>query len=134
MAHYLLDTNHVSAVFKQHAGIVNRIRSVADSEFGIALPVIGELWFMVYNSARIAQNTKNLEMVLADFTTWDFDHASAREFGRIKAELRRSGRTIPDVDVQIAAIARHHALTLLTADAHFSAVTGLVAENWLAQP
>lgn len=42
------------------------------------------------------------------------------------------GRPIPDVDVQIAAIARANQLVLLTADAHFEQVSGLQVENWLS--
>jgi predicted nucleic acid-binding protein len=38
------------------------------------------------------------------------------------------------VDVQIAAIARSQGLVLLTADAHFSHVSGLLTEDWSAAP
>lgn len=130
MPGYLLDTNHVSAVFRQSPTILSRIAASPQSEYGVALPAIGELWFMVFNSVKIAQNTSDLERVLADFIAWPFDDEAAREFGRIKADQRRAGRPIPDVDVQIAAIARSRGLVLLTADAHFSHVNGLTIEDW----
>src|SRR5438552_1426038 len=50
------------------------------------------------------------------------------------AELRRAGRPIPDVDAQIAAIARSNGLTLLSADVHFGFVSGLVVEDWSIGP
>jgi tRNA(fMet)-specific endonuclease VapC len=62
---------------------------------------------------------------------WEFTAQAAEEFGRIKSELRRTGHPIPDVDAQIAGIARLNDLTLLTADAHFAAVQDLKNENWL---
>jgi len=43
---------------------------------------------------------------MPDFTRWAFDENAAIEFGRIKADLKKLGRPIPTVDVQIAAIAR----------------------------
>jgi tRNA(fMet)-specific endonuclease VapC len=131
MTRYLLDTNHVSAILKRQPVILARIKATAQVDLGVPMPVIGELWFMVFNSGRIARNTGELEGVLSAFEPWDFDERAATDFGRIKSELRRVGRPIPDVDVQIAAIARVNGLILLTADAHFEAVRGLSRENWL---
>jgi tRNA(fMet)-specific endonuclease VapC len=106
--------------------------AIADGhQFAISLPSIGELWFMVINSVRIAKNSGELELMLNDFLQVEFDFRSAVEFGRIKSELRHSGRPIPDVDAQIAAIARAGKWVLLTADSHFSNVTGLTCEDWL---
>ena len=86
---------------------------------------------MVYNSQRIAANAAELDRILADFRLWGYERAEAVEFGRIKAELRRTGRPIPDIDVQLAGIARINGLTLLTSDKHFEAVSDLKIENWL---
>lgn len=131
MTAYLLDTNHVSAVLKRHAGMMAKLAASGDAEFGVAMPSIGELWFMVFNSERLRENTVDLRRVIADFVVWEYDDTAAMEFGRIKAELRRLGRPIPDVDVQIAAVARVQDMTLLSADGHFSVVPGLRVENWL---
>jgi tRNA(fMet)-specific endonuclease VapC len=132
MTRYLLDTNHVSAIFKRQPEILARIRPSPQAEFSIPLPAVGELWFMVFNSARVAQNAADVERVLAAFTHYPYDDGAAREFGRLKADMRRAGRTIPDVDVQIAAVARVNSAILLSADAHFQFVPGLMTENWLA--
>ena len=131
MTAYLLDTNHVSALFKRDSGIISRVERATEAEFGIGLPSVGELWFMVYNSQRIAANAAELDRILADFRLWGYERAEAVEFGRIKAELRRTGRPIPDIDVQLAGIARINGLTLLTSDKHFEAVSDLKIENWL---
>jgi predicted nucleic acid-binding protein len=38
---------------------------------------------------------------------------------------------IPGTDAQIAAVARPHGLTVLTADRHFHFVDGVTTANWL---
>ncbi|MFQ6100358.1 MAG: hypothetical protein ACE5OS_03885 [Anaerolineae bacterium] len=48
-----------------------------------------------------------------------------------RAEQKAKGRPIPGVDAQIAVVARRHGLTVLTADRHFSFVSGLAMANWL---
>ena len=131
MTRYLLDTNHVSAISKGEPAVLARMASQPDAEFAVALPSVGELWFMVFNSAKIQKNAEQLDRLLLDFAFMDFDPAAAREFGRIKSELRLKGRPIPDVDAQIAAIARLHGITLLTDDAHFAAIDGLRRDNWV---
>ncbi|HEY8665525.1 MAG TPA: type II toxin-antitoxin system VapC family toxin [Tepidisphaeraceae bacterium] len=131
MTFYLLDTNHVSAALNNNASLIARMAAMVDASFGVSLPCVGELWSMVFNSRRIAENTGDLNRQLVDFRFWEFDELAAQEFGRIKAELRRLGRPIPDVDAQTAAIARLHRLTVLTADKHFSEIHDLTVENWL---
>jgi tRNA(fMet)-specific endonuclease VapC len=83
------------------------------------------------STASAFERIARLDEVLADLVRWEYDSRAAREFGIIKSELRRIGRPIPDVDAQIAAIARLDALTLLTSDRHFSWVSGLAIEDWL---
>jgi tRNA(fMet)-specific endonuclease VapC len=54
-----------------------------------------------------------------------------KQFGRIRHELRRNGRVMSVVDMQLAAIA--FALgncTVVSKDGDLSAVPGLHVENW----
>jgi tRNA(fMet)-specific endonuclease VapC len=129
--HYLLDTNHASGLFRKLPKPQGRVASATGDSFLLCQPSIGELWFMVFNSSRIEENERDLLRFLGAFDHRGYDAGAAIEFGRIKSELRRIGRPIPDVDVQIAAIARVHGLTLLTADVHFAFVEGLTTDNWL---
>ena len=57
------------------------------------------------------------------------DTETARQYGRIKVELRRKGRPIPENDMWIAAVALQHGLTLATRDAHFDAIDGLTVAH-----
>lgn len=44
---YLLDTNAVIALMKNHQRVVERIRQAGRSELAICAPVEAELWFGV---------------------------------------------------------------------------------------
>jgi tRNA(fMet)-specific endonuclease VapC len=131
MASYPFDTNHASALWRNLAPLPQRITASVGHQFSLCLPSIAELWFMVHNSARVQQNEGRLRPFLADFTHVPFDAPAAVEFGRFKAHLRRIGRPMPDVDIQIASIAMAHDLTLLTGDAHFASLPQVRTENWL---
>ena len=129
-AEYLLDTNHFSALWRDQRPTVERLAAAPSAHLSISRPSVGELWFMVFHSARVSLNRRRLKVLLEKFTILEFDASAAIEFGRIKSELIGRGTVLPDVDVQIAAVARSRGLVLLTADAHFSHVDGLVTEDW----
>lgn len=131
MIRYLLDTNHAGTLLEERAPLWERLRSMNRRQCGLCRPSVGELYFMVFNSVRARANRVRLESLLRQFEIWEFDTKAAIEFGRLRAELRASGRPIPVFDVLIAAIARANNLVLLTADQHFRSVNGLRIENWL---
>jgi tRNA(fMet)-specific endonuclease VapC len=128
---YLLDTNHAGALMKDDPRMISALRAPNDSTFHVAMPSVGELWYMVYNSSRIEGNARKLRNLLRVLVILPFDQAAARHFGRLRAELRRAGRPIPPIDLQIAAVAVDRNLTILTTDAHFGHIPGLTVDSWL---
>lgn len=56
--------------------------------------------------------------------------ATAVLYGAIHAELAMASTPIPQNDVWIAAMARGHELPLVTRDAHFQQVQGLIILTW----
>jgi tRNA(fMet)-specific endonuclease VapC len=55
---------------------------------------------------------------------------AAHPYGRINAQLHKAGKTIPQNDVWIAAVALEHNLPVATRDEHFKYVEGLSVLNW----
>lgn len=72
-----------------------------------------------------------MKHALARLRLWPFDRKAAEEYGRIFVELKRIGRPIQQIDIQIAAIALSLAnCTVVSVDSDLSAVPGLTVENW----
>jgi len=113
--------------------LIDRLSGLTGSRTGLCRPSIGELWFMAFNSTQIEENCERIDALCRGFHIWEFDEAAAIEFGRIRVELRRAGRPIPMIDVQIASIARSRHLTLLSSDGHFNVVANLRVENWISR-
>ncbi len=133
MTSYLIDTNHAS-VFMAKAEESRQMiatRAHQGDTFAISVTVLGELYFAAFASRRIQQNLANIAHLLAYIPVLPFDQAAAEEYGRIRAELKAKGRPIPSTDVQIAAVARLHGLTVLSVDRHFRFVDNVRVENWL---
>ena len=71
-------------------------------------------------------------MIVNEVRVIEFDHDSAREFGRIRAELLRSGISVSSIDLLIASVALIYDLTLVTNNiSDFRNVPDLRLEDWL---
>ena len=132
---YLLDTNAVIALMKQHPGLRRHVRRVGPSELRLCAPVEGELWYGVERSTRKADNRARLLTLLDWLPSLPFSGEATRLFGDIRAHLARQGTPIGPYDTQIASIALAHDLVLVTHNVReFGRVPGLRVEDWETDP
>jgi tRNA(fMet)-specific endonuclease VapC len=135
MTRYLLDTNMLGHFINRRKGVYERARLTRSQGalIGTCLPVVGEMFFGVEYSASREKNRQRLIRALSRLRCWPFDRKAAEEFGRLAAELKRSGHAIQQIDIQVAAIARTLGeCTVVTSDNDFSHVSGLAVENWVS--
>lgn len=129
---YLLDCNHLSAALHKVSQLRDRIHQERRTghRFVTCVPVLGELEAGIQQTAQIDANRRRLEQLLRHVRLWQLDLDSARIYGEIFNELRGAGRALSQVDMMLAALARQHKLTLLTADSDFEALSDIQTENW----
>ena len=136
MSRYRLDTGIMSDFINRRRGVPARVdeaRTRGD-RIGTYWPVVGELWFGVERSVTRELNRDRLIRGLAKIPKWPFEDEAAQHFGRIRHELRRAGRDMSVVDIQLAAIAFSLGnCTVVTKDSDLSAVPGLPVENWATE-
>ena len=96
----------------------------------VPMIVVGELFFGVHNSARIDQNRRRLMNFLDLVSILPVDVEVSETYGKIKTQLRKIGKPIPENDMWIAATAVRHRLPLIANDNHFSYVEGLTVIRW----
>lgn len=133
MTRYLLDTNHLTAYLDRQAMVEARVDGAlrAGDRVGLCLPVLCEYRAGIRMSRRFQRNLARLQAALSVLRLWPADEQTAIEFGELFQELRTAGQMLSQFDLLIAALARQHQLTLLTADTDFRVVAGLKMENWL---
>ena len=129
----LLDTGMMGDFINHRRGVDDRVREARrrGARIGTCMPVVGELFFGIELSASREENRKRLQRALSRILCWPFDRQAAEEFGRLAAELRRMGRPMQQIDIQIAAVALCLGnCTVVTSDSDLAAVPGLRVENW----
>ncbi len=128
---FLIDTDIYIYLTKAHLPILKKIHEVGDENIYFSSITIAELYFGVFNSRKQAENLERLRKNLDKLQILDFNKQSAQIFGQLKAELKRKGTPITDMDLAIASIAIRHHYTLVTHNTrHFQKVPHLILEDW----
>lgn len=125
---YCLDTNIVIALFAGNESILTNL--VQLNQVFVSSTVLGELYYGALKSSRIYENLKRVNDFAIGCTILTCDSETAGEYGRIKLELTKKGKMIPENDIWIAAVTRQYDLTIVTKDEHFSTVENLKIVNW----
>lgn len=130
MTQYLLDTNTVSHLVRQHPVVTLRVVAVPMASLCISAITEGEL---LYGLAKRPDATR-LQAVVHQFLlrvdVLPWDRAAARHYGTLRALMESKGKTLAPLDMQIAAHALSVGAVLVTNDRAFKQVAGLPQEDW----
>ena len=119
----ILDTNALSAWAEGHAGIEAPLRSA--DRLVVPSVVLGEYYFGIRQSRHRRRYEDWLTRYLPETEIATITSATADAYADIRLELKWLGSPIPPNDVWIAALARQHALAILSNDSHFDVVDGI---------
>jgi tRNA(fMet)-specific endonuclease VapC len=130
---YLLDTNSWIHYLKHADSPVRaRLQALKPSDVVSCSVVRSEL---LHGAEKYGNRDRRLAIVVetqAPFQSLPFDDDAAAVYAQVRHSLELVGAVIGPYDLQIAAIALLHGLTLVTHNqAEFSRVDGLQTEDWL---
>jgi tRNA(fMet)-specific endonuclease VapC len=132
---YLFDTDILSQVAKKRRpeALMSRLaRTPLASQFTSSVNA-AEIYYGIFRAEGRESLLRFFEdQVFPRLTILPFDRESALIYGRVKAAVEREGRPRFEPDLQIAAVALRHRLTVVTGNVrHFTGIPGLKIENWL---
>jgi tRNA(fMet)-specific endonuclease VapC len=124
----ILDTNALSAFLAEDGALLTLLADTP--ELHLPAIVLGEYRFGLANSRKRRILLPLLDALESDCLVLDVDAFTARKYAEVRDELRRAGTPIPENDLWIAALARQHALEVVSCDAHFDQVHGVRRRAW----
>jgi tRNA(fMet)-specific endonuclease VapC len=101
----------------------------AASEVVLSVIVFGELAYGAMNSRSAEANLAKLAEAASTCRLAPIDEQVAHQYARVRLDLKRKGKPIPENDIWIAATALSLGADVLTDDAHFRQVDGLVIQS-----
>ncbi len=127
---YMLDTNTVSHLVKQHPNVTRHVIDVPMASLCMSAITAGEL---LYGLAR-RPDAVRLQAAVTEFMRrvdvlrWDL--SAAERYGTVRAAVDRSGRALGSLDLLIAAHALAASAVLVTSDRAFNQIAQLQLEDW----
>ena len=131
---FLIDTSIVSRLMRRPAAIDELLKQLRPTD-QVFMSVIseGEIEFGLLN-AGVPQDARLRdaldEAMMAFSGVIDVTRAAALRFAEVKNSLVKSGRTISENDMWIAAAAMANDMTLIHRDHGFTFVPGLRQQEW----
>ena len=143
---YLLDTNHCAYILNAKGKLENKqsqlekntiqaVSSRMDAVVHISEATLGELIYGAEYSEHREANLRELKAFTEVFPPLLIDKEVWQFFGEAKAQLRKIGKKMPDIDLLIASTAKRYHLVLVTNDKHLTLLDYLPErfverENW----
>ena len=124
----ILDTNAISAFAEGDPSVREKIAAGP----GPYLPVIviGEYRFGLLGTRDRERRLAWLTELTRHWTVLEVSADTAAIHAEIRQALKQRANPIPSNDVWIAALARQHNLSILSADLHFDNVPGIRRMSW----
>jgi predicted nucleic acid-binding protein len=130
---YILDTDTLIYFLKGQQSVVEKISVVARSDLSTTIINQTELLYGAFNSQKKEQNLKKIQGFLKEIKVLEFSHAASLIFAEHKAQLKKQGNILADMDLMIASIVLANDGILVTNNVkHFGKIKSLKFENWAA--
>ena len=126
---FLFDTDAISELLRKRPApsYIKWLMNIPKEDQYTSAVVIGELYKGAYRSQARERHLANIEdRILPSVTVLPYDLGCAKIFGKVRGYLEETGANLPDADIQIAATAIYHELTLVTGNlSHFERIDKL---------
>lgn len=130
MKRYMLDTNTVSHLLREHPAVARRVVAAPMASLCISAITEGELLFGLAKRP----DAKRLQVAAREFLrrvdALPWESATAECYGLVRADMARRGKVLAPLDLLIAAHALSVGAVLVTNDRAFRQVSDLPVEDW----
>jgi predicted nucleic acid-binding protein len=123
-----LDTNAVSALLAGETALAEVLSGSERHELPVV--VLGEYRYGLRRSKQRKRLEKLLATLARESRVLAIEDSTAAVYAVVRDRLREQGTPIPENDVWIASLAVEHNLPVVSRDAHFDHVDGLMRVSW----
>src|SRR3954468_20965223 len=111
---YLVDTDMVASYLNGRPDAIELLSTLRHEGLAISLITYGEIYDGIYSSNDPQGKEATFLQFLRRVEVLPLTRTIMKRFARIRGQLRRSGLTVQDPDLLIAATALTHGMTLVT--------------------
>lgn len=130
---YLLDTNIcIYIINNRPESALKHFKDLDIGDVGISVITLYELLYGAYKSQSSDKNLSAIRKFVTPLEVIGFDEIVANSCGKLRAQQEKIGAIIGPMDLQIAATAIAHELTIVTNNVkEFTRINGIGIESWI---
>lgn len=130
MIRYMLDTNMVSHIIKQHPSVIQHLLNAPITSLCISSITQGELLFGLAKRPMAHRLHAAVREFLLRVDVLPWNSTTGECYGTVRANLESQGKILGPLDLLIAAHALETDAILVTSDRAFRQITHLRIEDW----
>lgn len=130
MKRYMLDTNMVSLIIKQHPTVLYHLLSVPKEQLCISAITLAEIEYGLAKKPHAHTLHRVMKEFLCRIDVMDFDAHVATHYGHFKAQMEQAGKNLASFDMMIASHADYLHLTLISNDQAFFKLPHFHVQDW----
>lgn len=111
---YLIDSDWIIDFLKGRPDAIALFRQLLPDGMAMSIMTFGEIYEGIYYGRDQQKHELGLRALLRDIRVLGINRSVARQYARIRGDLRARGLLIPQPDTLIAATALYYDLTLVT--------------------
>jgi tRNA(fMet)-specific endonuclease VapC len=131
---YMLDTNIVSQLLREHPQVLTRVLATPMESLCISSITEGELLFGLANNPANSKLKQAVQELLRRVDSIAWDSVAARTYGEVRAQMQKLGKGIGNLDLLIASHAIAIDAILVTNDQAMFHVPNVKIEDWTNKP
>jgi len=130
MKRYMLDTNTVSHLLKEHPAVVRRVMAAPMAALCVSAITEGELLLGLAKRPDATRLHLAVGQFLRRVDVLPWDSVVAKRYGTVRTDMARQGRILAPLDLLIATHALGVDAVLVSNDRAFGQVAELQIEDW----
>jgi tRNA(fMet)-specific endonuclease VapC len=134
MTRFMLDTNIVSHLLREHPAVVARVRTVPMASLCISAITEAELQFGLAKRPGNKALHQAVHELLIRVESIAWSSTAAQTYGKARLGMMQSGKTLAPLDLLIASHALSMNALLVTNDQAISQLAGLQVQDWTLSP
>lgn len=127
---YMLDTNMISHILKQHPNVMAKLVAVPMSSLCISAITEAEIHYGLAKKPEAHRLHKAVRELLLRVDVIPFDSQAVQHYGKFKTKVEKQGKMLTPLDMQIAAHAVATGAVLVSNDAAFQQIQQLNIQDW----
>lgn len=130
MIRYMLDSNMIALIAKEHPLVLAKLSTIKPHQVYISNITLAEVYYGLARRPDAVRLQRIMTTLLKKIQVSVFDEVASQHYGEFKANIHAQGKHLEPLDMLVASHADGLKMILLSNEQAFFKIQGLKVEDW----